>query len=80
MSSKHFQDLPYNLLLRCIKHPHLTVESEMHLLNALLTWRNANTKQLECSSTTQDEFEDILKKVRVNLLPIWFAAGNFCDC
>ncbi|XP_075673106.1 uncharacterized protein LOC142642595 isoform X2 [Castanea sativa] len=54
MSSKLFGDVPYNLLLSCIEHPHLTVHSEMHLSDALLVWVDANAKQLENFVTSKD--------------------------
>ncbi|XP_022767137.1 BTB/POZ domain-containing protein FBL11 isoform X3 [Durio zibethinus] len=76
MSSNFFEDVPYDLLLLCIKHPHLTVDSEKHLSDALFIWLDSNTKQLEGSSKTENEFSDILKQIRISLLPLWFASGK----
>ncbi|XVF07718.1 hypothetical protein REPUB_Repub06bG0163800 [Reevesia pubescens] len=76
MSNKTFKDVPYDLLLLCIKHPHLTVDSEKHLSDALLIWLDSNTEQLERSSKTESEFSDILKQIHISLLPLWFAAGK----
>ncbi|KAK8588743.1 hypothetical protein V6N13_087642 [Hibiscus sabdariffa] len=76
MSSEIFKDVPYEFLLLCIKHPHLTVDSEKHLSDALLIWLDSNTEQLERSSKTGCEFFDILKQIRISLLPLWFSAGK----
>nr|KJB46469.1 hypothetical protein B456_007G371000 [Gossypium raimondii] len=76
MSNKIFKDTPYELLLLCIKHPHLTIDGEKHLSDALLIWLHSNTEQLERSSKTECEFFDILKQIRISLLPLWFAAGK----
>ncbi|XVF55671.1 hypothetical protein PTKIN_Ptkin06aG0055700 [Pterospermum kingtungense] len=76
MSNKIFKEMPYDLLLLCIKHPHLTVDSEKHLSDALLIWLDSNTEQLERSSKTESEFSEILKQIRISLLPLWFAAGK----
>ncbi|XP_050243495.1 BTB/POZ domain-containing protein FBL11 isoform X34 [Quercus robur] len=81
MSSKLFGDVPYHLLLSCIEHPHLTVDSEMHLSDALLVWVDANAKQLENFILTSKDCHGIFRQIRVSLLPLWFAAGmlNFLD-
>ncbi|KAE8671654.1 BTB/POZ domain-containing protein FBL11, putative isoform 2 [Hibiscus syriacus] len=76
MTSEIFKDVPYEFLLLCIKHPHLTVDSEKHLSDALLIWLDSNTEQLERSSKTGCEFFDILKQISISLLPLWFSAGK----
>ncbi|WRX23265.1 BTB/Kelch-associated - like 1 [Theobroma cacao] len=76
MSSKFFEDVPYDLLLLCIKHPHLTVDSEKHLSDALLIWIDSNIERLQRSNKTECGFSDILKQIRISLLPLWFAAGK----
>ncbi|KAK7844396.1 btb/poz domain-containing protein fbl11 [Quercus suber] len=80
MSSKLFGDVPYHLLLSCIEHPHLTVDSEMHLSDALLVWVDANAKQLENFILTSKDCHDIFRQIRVSLLPLWFAAGKRRSC
>ncbi|KAJ8754075.1 hypothetical protein K2173_001973 [Erythroxylum novogranatense] len=76
LSSKFFKDIPYNLLLCSIKDPHLTVTSEMHLSEGLLFWIHANTKQSQDLTDIEDGFGDVLKQIRISLLPLWFAAGK----
>ncbi|GAB4856419.1 hypothetical protein Ancab_014337 [Ancistrocladus abbreviatus] len=69
--------IPSSLLQTCVEHPQLTVDSERHLSEALLTWVSANTKQMsghECDCT------DILKQIRFCLLPLWFAMGKLKCC
>ncbi|KAJ9181420.1 hypothetical protein P3X46_009553 [Hevea brasiliensis] len=80
ISSKFFGDVPYNLLFRCIKHPDLTVYSEMHLSDALLVWLNANTEKLQPFGKVEDDCTGILKQIRISLLPLWFAAGKRRSC
>ncbi|XP_018839772.1 BTB/POZ domain-containing protein FBL11 isoform X2 [Juglans regia] len=80
MTSKVFGDVPYNLLLSCLDHPYLTVDSEMHLSEALLVWLNANSKQLENFSRTGENCRGIFRHVRIGLLPLWFAAGKRSSC
>ncbi|XP_041024898.1 BTB/POZ domain-containing protein FBL11 isoform X4 [Juglans microcarpa x Juglans regia] len=80
MTSKVFGDVPYNLLLSCLDHPYLTVDSEMHLSEALLVWLNANSKQLENFSRTGENCHGIFRHVRIGLLPLWFAAGKRSSC
>ncbi|TXG58310.1 hypothetical protein EZV62_016139 [Acer yangbiense] len=76
MSTNFFGAIPYNLLLDCVKHPCLTVDSEMHLSDALLIWLDANTEQLNCLSRTEDDLTEILKEIRISILPLWFAAAD----
>uniref|UniRef100_A0A2N9IEU6 BACK domain-containing protein n=1 Tax=Fagus sylvatica TaxID=28930 RepID=A0A2N9IEU6_FAGSY len=80
MSSKFFVDVPYDLLLSCIEHPLLTVDSEMHLSDALLVWVDAYAKQLENFSRTGEDCHGIFRQIRVSLLPLWFAAGKRSSC
>lgn len=63
MCSKLFGDVPYHLLLSCIEHPHLTVDSEMHLSDALLVWVDANAKQLENFILTSKDCHGIFRQV-----------------
>lgn len=76
MSSKCFKYVSCDLLLICVKHPDLTVESEMHLADGLLTWLEVNKEKLESSSKAGCGSVDILKQIRSSLLPLWFAAGK----
>ncbi|TKY62017.1 BTB/POZ domain-containing protein FBL11 [Spatholobus suberectus] len=71
--SKFFGKLPYDLLLSSVKHPHLTVDSELHLSDALLLWLESNLENLERPSKAEDNYNGILKQIRVGLLPLWFA-------
>ncbi|WCJ34349.1 BTB/POZ domain-containing protein FBL11 [Euphorbia peplus] len=82
MSSNFFEVLPYNLLIRCIKHPHLTVHSEVDLSDALLVWlyANRNREKLEPSNKVEDHCKAMLKQIRVCLLPLWFVAGKRRCC
>ncbi|XP_020245630.1 BTB/POZ domain-containing protein FBL11 isoform X2 [Asparagus officinalis] len=75
-SCSSFGDIPYDLLLSCLEHPWLTVECEKQLCEALETWLANNNKSLDGlpSNSSIDKF-DILKKVKVSLLPLEYAAG-----
>ncbi|PIA58910.1 hypothetical protein AQUCO_00400039v1 [Aquilegia coerulea] len=76
-----FLEVPFKLISCCLKHPHLTVDSEKHLAEALLVWLKFKTRSLEGSSVRDDDnYSDILKMVRVALLPLWFAAGKKKSC
>ncbi|CAL9770597.1 unnamed protein product [Musa acuminata subsp. burmannicoides] len=72
-SLNSFPDIPYDLLHSCIEHPLLTLDSERHLCEALLIWLSDNRRSSQCSS--DDSKFDILRKVRISLLPLEFAAG-----
>ncbi|KAH1258753.1 BTB/POZ domain-containing protein FBL11 [Glycine max] len=74
--SKSFGKLPYDLLLSLVKHPHLTVDSELHLSDALLLWLESNTENLERPSKSEENCYEVLKQIRVGLLPLWFALGK----
>lgn len=71
MSCNCFGDVSYDLLQSCIKHPHLTIDSEKHLFDALLLWVAANAEQ-----STKDDCIDIFRQIRISLLPLWFVAGK----
>ncbi|XP_028782342.1 BTB/POZ domain-containing protein FBL11 isoform X2 [Neltuma alba] len=71
-----FENIPYNMLLSSIEHPHLTVDSEMHLSDALLRWLECNSKNMETLGRKEYNCYRMLKKIRVGLLPLWFAAGK----
>ncbi|XP_019051481.1 PREDICTED: BTB/POZ domain-containing protein FBL11 isoform X3 [Nelumbo nucifera] len=76
VSCSSFSYVPFNLLCSCIEHPHLTVDSEKHLCEALLGWLTSNVGSMEFSSNTEDDYGSILEKVQLNLLPLWFASGK----
>lgn len=80
VSCKSFVDVPYSLLLGCIKHQHLTTESEMHLSDALLIWLDANTGDSEGLSTSDNYYSSILEQIHPSLLPLWFTAGKRRSC
>ncbi|KAM1196846.1 hypothetical protein ACFX2I_008519 [Malus domestica] len=80
MCMNYFVDIPYDLLLSCVKHMDLTVDSEMYLSNALLVWLDANTERMDGLSRNEDVCTGILKEIRVRLLPLWFAAEKRSSC
>lgn len=71
-----FEKIPYNMLLSSIEHPHLTVDSEMHLSDALLHWLECNFENMETLGRAEYNCDRLLKQIRVGLLPLWFAAGK----
>ncbi|GMP84598.1 hypothetical protein CsSME_00038062 [Camellia sinensis var. sinensis] len=78
-----FLHIPCNLLVSCIKHPDLTVDSEWHLADAFIVWLAANTEQFESSSSTRDDCNGILKenifrKFGRSLLPVGNVVGLGC--
>uniref|UniRef100_A0A1J3CW77 BTB/POZ domain-containing protein FBL11 n=1 Tax=Noccaea caerulescens TaxID=107243 RepID=A0A1J3CW77_NOCCA len=73
---KYFGNVPYELLMCCIKHPHLTVHSEMHLADALLVWLDADERTFNISESGQDNVINLMEQVRFSLLPLWFIAGR----
>ncbi|EOA26535.1 hypothetical protein CARUB_v10022592mg [Capsella rubella] len=75
-SDKCFGSVPYELLICCIKHPHLTVHSEMHLVDALLVWLDADRRMSGFSESRQDNTTNLMEQVRFSLLPLWFIAGR----
>ncbi|GMH26341.1 hypothetical protein Nepgr_028184 [Nepenthes gracilis] len=80
LASGTFVNIPYSLLLSCLEHQHLTVDSERHLAEALLAWVSANLQQPELTTKPEYGCTDILKRVRVCLLPLWFAMGKRKCC
>ncbi|VFQ88050.1 unnamed protein product [Cuscuta campestris] len=76
ISCESFHNVPYELLYSCIKNPNLTVDSEKHLCGAILAWLKANTGELGSSSTTINDYTEILAEIRVRLLPLSFAAAK----
>ncbi|KVH89663.1 hypothetical protein Ccrd_008344 [Cynara cardunculus var. scolymus] len=68
MSCSSFGDVPQDLLLSSIQHPHLTVDSEEHLCGALLAWIAANKERC-----TEDVSIDLLKQawLYVYYIPFW---------
>ncbi|KAJ7976084.1 BTB/POZ domain-containing protein FBL11 [Quillaja saponaria] len=80
MSSKFFEDVPYDMLLSCVKHPELTIDSEMHLADALVHWLETNIEILESERKAESNCSHILKQIRPSLLPLWFAAGKRNSC
>ncbi|XP_009141578.1 BTB/POZ domain-containing protein FBL11 isoform X2 [Brassica rapa] len=73
-SDEYFGNVPYELLMCCIRHPHLTVDSEMHLADALLVWLDANKRLFDLSETSKDNIVNLMEQVRFSLLPLWFIA------
>lgn len=71
ISCSSFIDIAHDLLLSTINHPHLTVDSEKQLCEAILGWIAANKVGF-----TEDICIKLLKQIRISLLPLWFAAGK----
>nr|KYP71091.1 LRR and BTB/POZ domain-containing protein FBL11 [Cajanus cajan] len=65
--SNFFGKLPYDLLLSSVKHPHLTVDSELHVSDALLLWLESNLENFERPSKAEDDCNEILKQVRLHI-------------
>ncbi|XP_052175788.1 BTB/POZ domain-containing protein FBL11 isoform X2 [Diospyros lotus] len=81
MYCEDFPCLPFNLLVSCVKHVDLTVDSERHLADALIVWLTANAEQFESLTGTRNDCSGILKEIRFGLLPLWFVAGKRrCRC
>nr|XP_010940313.1 BTB/POZ domain-containing protein FBL11 [Elaeis guineensis] len=75
ISCSLFACIPYNLLHSSLEDPQLTVDSEKQLCEALLIWLSNNAKSSECMPVISGNNKfDILKKVRICLLPLGFAA------
>ncbi|PKI49309.1 hypothetical protein CRG98_030237 [Punica granatum] len=60
-SSQYFVDIPYTMLVSCLEHPQLTLDSEMHLAEALLVWIDYNLRQVEHAGGYEYEVTDVLK-------------------
>ncbi|XP_006410814.2 BTB/POZ domain-containing protein FBL11 isoform X2 [Eutrema salsugineum] len=75
-SDKYFGNVPYELLICGIKHPHLTVHSEMHLADALLVWIDADKRMFNLSESSKDNIINLMEQVHFSLLPLWFIAGR----
>ncbi|KAI3924896.1 hypothetical protein MKW98_031147 [Papaver atlanticum] len=77
ISCSSFVNIPYKLLYHCIEHPHLTVDSEKCLAEAIFVWTESNKVRWQCSdSNTEFDCLEILQKVHLILLPLDFAAGK----
>ncbi|KAJ8533886.1 hypothetical protein K7X08_007210 [Anisodus acutangulus] len=75
-SCKTFHNVPFELLLSCVRRPCLTIDSEKHLCDALLQWLVANTITSDLLSFIGDARLEILTEIRTTLLPLPFAAGK----
>ncbi|KAL3326679.1 hypothetical protein AABB24_037394 [Solanum stoloniferum] len=75
-SCDSFHNVPFELLLSCVKQPCLTVDSEKHLCDAILLWLAANTNPSDRLRSTGDARLEILTEIRTNLLSLPFAAGK----
>ncbi|XP_073155674.1 BTB/POZ domain-containing protein FBL11 isoform X2 [Henckelia pumila] len=71
LSFNSFSTIPHKLLYSCTNHTDLTLDSEKHLLDAILVWLTANTAKLETWNNDVDSH-----MIRLNLLPLWFVAGK----
>ncbi|XP_004305356.1 PREDICTED: BTB/POZ domain-containing protein FBL11-like [Fragaria vesca subsp. vesca] len=80
ISMNYFVDIPYELLLSCVKNINLTVDSEMHLADALLIWLDAKTARMEGLNGNEDDCTCILEQICTTLLPLWFAAEKRSSC
>ncbi|XP_075103270.1 BTB/POZ domain-containing protein FBL11-like isoform X2 [Nicotiana tabacum] len=75
-SCDSFHNVPFELLLSCVKHPCLTVDSEKHLCDAILLWLAANTIPYDLLNSTGDARVAIFTEIRTSLLPLPLAAGK----
>ncbi|KAL8152916.1 hypothetical protein V2J09_010676 [Rumex salicifolius] len=76
MAYESFVDVPYSMLFSCIKHPHLTVQSERHLAEALLSWIYAHVEEPKHDDYIRFDWINLLQQIRVYLLPFWFLMGK----
>lgn len=71
-----FCEIPFNLLISSMRHPDLTVHSERHLADACLIWLTSNIENSKIILNYQYLFLEILKEIRLCLLPLGYAAGK----
>ncbi|KAG2603532.1 hypothetical protein PVAP13_5KG777000 [Panicum virgatum] len=77
ISRRSFNKIPYGLLCSTIECPHLTVDSEKQLCEAILYWVSENTKPCERPNPNSvDDHLFLLSKVKICLLPLEFATGT----
>ncbi|KAL6616789.1 hypothetical protein ACP70R_039059 [Stipagrostis hirtigluma subsp. patula] len=75
ISRSSFNKIPYDLFFSTIECPHLTVDSEKQLCEAILYWVSENTEP--CKEPNLNSVElCLLSKVKTCLLPLEFAAGT----
>ncbi|TKW19054.1 hypothetical protein SEVIR_5G472800v4 [Setaria viridis] len=90
ISRKSFNKIPYDLLCSSIECPHLTVDSEKQLCEAILYWVSENMEPCDRpNSNSVDGHLFLLSKVKICLLPLelatgikrhWFDFGNNIVC
>ncbi|PUZ52828.1 hypothetical protein GQ55_5G004800 [Panicum hallii var. hallii] len=77
ISRRLFNKIPYGLLCSTIECPHLMVDSEKQLCEAILYWVSENTKPCERPNPNSvDDHLFLLSKVKICLLPLEFATGT----
>ncbi|KAJ1287252.1 hypothetical protein BS78_03G416700 [Paspalum vaginatum] len=77
VSRSSFNKIPYDLLCSTIECPHLTLDSESQLCEAILYWVSENMKTSEQPNPNSvDDHLFLLSKVKVCLLPLGFAMGT----
>ncbi|OEL14832.1 BTB/POZ domain-containing protein FBL11 [Dichanthelium oligosanthes] len=77
ISRRPFDKIPYDLLCSTIECPHLTVDSEKQLCEAILYWVSENMKPFErANPNSVDGHLFLLSKVKICLLPLEFATGT----
>ncbi|CAO1941077.1 unnamed protein product [Urochloa humidicola] len=77
ISMRSFSKIPYDLLCSTIECPHLTVDSEKQLCEAILYWVSENMKPCEQPNPNSvDGHLFLLSKVKICLLPLEFATGT----
>ncbi|KAF0893759.1 hypothetical protein E2562_029655 [Oryza meyeriana var. granulata] len=75
ISTRSFVKMPYDLLYSTIECPHLTVDSEKQLCEAILCWISENLQCCEKLAPNSYGQLCLLNKVRMCLLPLEFAEG-----
>ncbi|CAL4971944.1 unnamed protein product [Urochloa decumbens] len=77
ISRRSFNKIPYDLLCSTVECPHLTVDSEKQLCEAILDWVSENMKPCEQPNPNSvDGHLFLLSKVKICLLPLEFATGT----